>query len=111
MNILFVCSQNKRRSLTAEKIFDGVGGHCVRSAGTENNSRIKVTSGLAGWADLIFCFEKKHLRRLKEKYSDEINGKKVITLNVPDDYSYMDEELQDVLRGLWEEYVMSPENT
>ncbi len=67
MNILFVCSENKRRSLTAEKIFDGVNGHNVRSAGTEKNSRIKVTPGLIGWANLIFCFEKKHLRRLQEK--------------------------------------------
>lgn len=105
MNILFVCSRNRRRSLTAEKIFDGVDGHCVRSAGTENNSRIKVTPGLIGWADMIFCFEKKHLRRMKEKYTSEIAGKKVISLNIPDDYSYMDEKLQDILRGFWDEYV------
>ena len=109
MNILFVCSQNKRRSLTAEKIFDGIDGHCVRSAGTENNSRVKVTPGLIGWADLVFCFEKKHMRRLKEKYSYEMDGKKVITLYIPDDYSYMDEELQDILRGFWEEYVANGE--
>ena len=105
MNILFVCSQNKRRSLTAEKMFDGVGGHNVRSAGTENNSRVKVTPGLIGWADMIFCFEKKRLRRLKEKYTSEIVNKRVITLNISDDYSYMDEDLQDVLQGFWEEYV------
>ena len=48
LKILFLCSQNKRRSLTAEKIFSGVNGYSVRSAGTENNSRIKVTPGLLG---------------------------------------------------------------
>ena len=105
MNILFVCSQNKRRSLTAEKIFNGVNGHNVSSAGTEKNSRIKVTPGLIGWADMIFCFEKKHLRRLREKYSDEISGKDIVTLNIPDDYEYMDEELQDILRSYVEEYL------
>ena len=105
MNILFVCSQNKRRSLTAEKIFNGVNGHNVRSAGTEKNSRIKVTPGLIGWADMIFCFEKKHLRRLRDKYSDEISGKDIVTLNIPDDYEYMDEELQDILRSYVEEYL------
>lgn len=105
MNVLFICSQNKRRSLTAEKIFDGVDGHNVRSAGTENNSRVKVTSGMIGWADMIFCFEKKHLRRLKAKYTSEIAVKRIVTLNIPDDYSYMDEELQDLLRGFWKEYV------
>lgn len=105
MNILFVCSQNKRRSLTAEKLFDGINGHCVRSAGTEKNSRIKVTPGLLGWADLIFCFEKKHLRRLREKYSEEVSGKQIVTLNIPDDFEYMDEELQDILHSYVDEYI------
>jgi predicted protein tyrosine phosphatase len=105
LNILFVCSQNKRRSLTAEKLFDGINGHCVRSAGTEKNSRIKVTPGLLGWADLIFCFEKKHLRRLREKYSEEVSGKQIVTLNIPDDFEYMDEELQDILHSYVDEYI------
>lgn len=70
MKLLFLCSQNKRRSLTAEKIFDGYNGHEARSAGTESNARIKVTGGLLGWAEIIFCMEKKHLRRIREKYSD-----------------------------------------
>lgn len=58
MNLLFLCSQNKRRSLTAEKIFDGRNGHMARSAGTEKNARIKVTPGLLGWADIIFVWRK-----------------------------------------------------
>ena len=104
MNILFVCSQNKRRSLTAEKILNGVNGHIVRSAGTETNSRVKVTPGLLGWADIIFCFEKKHLRRINEKYPYIISGKKIVTMNVPDDYEYMDEELQDIICSYFDNY-------
>ena len=107
MNILFVCSQNKRRSLTAEKILDGVNGYSVRSAGTEKNSRIKVTPGLIRWADIIFCFEKKHLRRLQEKYQSELTDKKVVTMNVSDDYEYMDEELQEIILGFFEENTKS----
>ncbi|MBE6874858.1 MAG: protein tyrosine phosphatase [Ruminococcus albus] len=97
MKILFLCSQNKRRSLTAEKYFDGYNGHQARSAGTENNSRIKVTEGLLGWADIIFCMEKKHVRRIKEKYPDTLSGKKVICLNIPDEYAYMDDDLIEAL--------------
>ena len=59
-----------KKMLTAEKLFDGQNGHQARSAGTESNARIKLTPGLVGWADIIFCMEKKHVRRLKEKYSD-----------------------------------------
>ena len=99
MNILFVCSQNRRRSFTAETMFDGVNGHLVRSAGTEKNARIKVTAGMIGWADVVVCFEKKHLRRLQDRYAQELHDKKVMTLNVPDEYEYMDEELQEILHG------------
>lgn len=105
MNLLFLCSQNKRRSLTAEKIFDGYKGNKARSAGTENNARVKVTSGLLGWADLIFCMEKKHMQRIKERYSDIIGSKKVICLYIHDDYEYMDRELQEVLISYVDEYI------
>ena len=46
MQILFICSQNKRRSLTAEKLFSVYHTHRVRSAGTETNAHIKVSAGL-----------------------------------------------------------------
>ena len=105
MNLLFLCSQNKRRSLTAEKIFDGVSGHQARSAGTERNARIKVTPGLLGWADIIFCMEKKHLRRIREKYSDIIADKKVVCLHITDDYEFMDQELQDLLKDYVNVYI------
>ena len=104
MNLLFLCSQNKRRSLTAEKIFDGYNGHKARSAGTEQNARVKVTPGLLGWADIIFCMEKKHMRRIKEKYSDIMAGKKCVCLYISDDYEFMDRELQELLISYVEEY-------
>lgn len=99
------CSQNKRRSLTAEKLFDGSEGHKARSAGTETNARTKVTPGILGWADIIFCMEKKHVRRIREKYGDVIANKKVICLNISDDYEYMDRELQDALESLVWDYL------
>ena len=100
MKILFLCSQNKRRSLTAEKIFNGVNGHAVKSAGTENNSRVKVTPGIIGWADIIYCMEKKHVRRIRDKYNNLLNGKEVVCLNISDDYAFMDEELINLLQAL-----------
>ena len=105
MKLLFLCSQNKRRSLTAEKIFDGRGGHEARSAGTETNARIKVTAGLIGWADIIFCMEKKHVRRIREKYNDSVINKKVVCLNISDDYAFMDEALIDLLETAADEYL------
>jgi predicted protein tyrosine phosphatase len=66
--ILFVCSRNRWRSLTAEKTFDGINGIEARSAGTEPNARIKLRPGHLSWADIIFVMEKKHLRRLQDRF-------------------------------------------
>ena len=98
MKILFVCSRNRLRSLTAETVFDGVDGHQVRSVGTEEGARVRVTAGHLGWADIVFVMEKRHLNRLQKKFRDELRGKRVVTLHIPDDYEYMDEELIDRLR-------------
>ena len=104
MHLLFLCSQNKRRSLTAEKLFDGQNGHQARSAGTENNARIKVTSGLLGWADIIFFMEKKHMHRIRDKYPDIVSDKQIVCLNILDDYSYMDDDLCELLESVVAEY-------
>ncbi len=105
IKILFLCSRNKWRSLTAEKIFHGIKGYDVRSAGTENNARIKVTSGHIGWADIIFVMEKKHFRRIHEKFGEMLRGKKVIVLDISDDYTFMDEELIEILKSRVSEHI------
>jgi predicted protein tyrosine phosphatase len=97
--VLFICSRNKWRSLTAEKIFDGIDGIQARSAGTEPGARIRVSAGHLSWADLIFVMEKKHLRRLQDKFPEELAGKKVICLQIADDYEFMQPELVDILEA------------
>jgi predicted protein tyrosine phosphatase len=106
LKVLFICSRNRWRSLTAEKIFDGVNGIQARSAGTEPNARIRVTSGHLSWADLIFVMEKKHLRRLQEKFPEDIAGKRIICLHVPDDYQFMQPELIDTLESAVTPYLV-----
>ena len=106
MKILFICSRNRLRSLTAETVFNGSGGHEVRSAGTEAGARIRVTAGHVGWADLIFVMEKRHLHRVQAKFGDTLIGKQIVCLNIPDDYQYMDEELIDRLQSGIQPYIM-----
>lgn len=105
IKLLFVCSRNKWRSLTAEAIFDGILGYEVRSVGTEPQARIRITEGHLGWADLIFVMEKKHNRRIQEKFSWVLAGKKIICLDIPDDYQYMDEDLIEMLKSRVSEYI------
>lgn len=105
MNILFVCSRNKWRSLTAETIFKEDARHAIRSAGTENDARIKVNEKLVNWADLIFVMEKKHRERLRERFGAIVVDKEIIVLDIPDDYRYMDEELIITLKTSVEPYL------
>lgn len=107
--LLFVCSQNRMRSLTAEKLFEGFPGYQVRSAGTQPDARIVITRGHIGWADVIFVMEKSHLNRIRRKFPEALEGKRVITLRIPDDYEFMQPELLDELRGKLGPYVALPE--
>ena len=96
--LLFVCSRNKIRSLTAEKLFTGFPLYQARSAGTQPGARIVVTEGHLGWADIIFCMEKSHSNRLRQKFPEAIRGKRVICLHIPDEFEFMQPELIDELR-------------
>jgi predicted protein tyrosine phosphatase len=106
--LLFVCSRNKIRSLTAEKLFEGFPLYQVRSAGTQPGARIVVTEGHIGWADLIFCMEKSHLNRLRRKFPEALQDKQVICLHIPDEFEFMQTELVDELRARLAAYVTLP---
>ena len=96
--VLFVCSRNRRRSLTAEGIFAGIAGWDVRSAGTEESARIKVTEGHLGWADVVVVMEKRHKERVRQKFPESFDGKASICLFIADDYEFMEPALVELLR-------------
>lgn len=102
--LLFICSQNRWRSLTAERLFDGHPAVQARSAGTEPGARTRVAAGHLGWADIIFVMEKKHANRLRAKFADELRGKPLINLRIPDDYQFQDTALVELLRQRLHEY-------
>lgn len=99
LKLLFVCSRNRKRSLTAEKIFARRPGFDVRSAGTQPGARVAVTARLIGWADVIFCMEKSHIARMRLKFADAMTGKRIIALHILDDYEFMQMELVDELEA------------
>ena len=109
--LLFVCSRNRMRSLTAEKLFEGFPRYEVRSVGTQPDARIVVTEGHLGWADVIFCMEKSHLNRLRRKFPEAMRGKRVICLHIPDEYGFMDPLLIDDLRAALAPHVTLPDET
>ena len=98
MKILFICSQNKWRSLTAERLFDNHPHYEARSAGTEPGARVRVAAGHVGWAEIIFVMERRHADRLREKFGDALRGKQLVVLRIPDKYPFQDPALVALLR-------------
>jgi predicted protein tyrosine phosphatase len=80
--ILFVCSRNRRRSLTAETIFKNELVWDVRSAGTEESARIKVTAGHLGWADVIVVMEKNTRKDCGKNTLKNWQGKSVFAFSL-----------------------------
>ncbi|MSU21748.1 MAG: hypothetical protein EXS30_10180 [Pedosphaera sp.] len=98
LKLLFVCSQNWRRSLTAERILADCAGYKVASAGTEDTARKVVSKELIEWADMIFAMELEHEQTIRQRFGQFLEGKKVITLSIPDIYRAMEPALIEKLK-------------
>lgn len=96
--VLFVCSQNRLRSPTAEQIIADHPGIEVQSAGTNDDAENPLTSELVRWADLIFVMEKTHRTKLQARFRRDLKSARIICLHIPDDYEFMDEALIRLLR-------------
>ncbi|RFP66443.1 protein tyrosine phosphatase [Hymenobacter lapidiphilus] len=105
MKLLFICSQNRWRSLTAEGMLEQHPNCQARSAGTEPGARVRVTAGHLGWADVVLVMERRHADILRQKFGPELAGKRVINLRIADKFQFMDPLLVDLLRERVREHL------
>jgi predicted protein tyrosine phosphatase len=98
-NVLFVCSQNELRSPTAERVFSGRRDLEVASAGLNHDAPQTVTPELLAWADVIFVMEKAHLSRMRRRFRKHLNGQRLVCLDIPDLYDYMEPALVELLEA------------
>jgi len=98
-NVLFVCSQNKLRSPTAEQVFADWPGVETSSAGTNNDAENPLSRELVEWADIIFVMERAHRAKLQSRYRAALNGTRIVCLDIPDDYQFMDPRLVELLKA------------
>ena len=96
--LLFVCSQNRLRSPTAEAVFSSYEGLKVDSAGLEREAEIPLCSEAIEWADIIFVMEKSHRSKLSKKFRPWLQNKRVVCLDIPDNYEYMEPALVELLK-------------
>jgi predicted protein tyrosine phosphatase len=98
LRILFICSQNKLRSPTAEHVYASYPGIECSSAGLNHDAENPVTGELLEWAELIVVMESAHKRRLTQRFKRHLAHAHLICLNIPDDFNFMQPELIDLLK-------------
>lgn len=96
--VLFLCSQNKLRSPTAERVFRGTPGLDVRSAGLDADAVVPLTRELLEWADLVLVMEKRHRNLIQKRFKDLYRTRRIVCLHIPDEFEFMDEGLVRLLR-------------
>ena len=96
---LFVCSQNKFRSPTAEQIFSDWPGLEVNSAGTNSDAIQPLSAELIVWADTIFVMERVHRNKVQRQYRRFLGGKRIVCLDIPDNYGFLDSALTKLLNA------------
>lgn len=104
-NVLFVCSQNRLRSPTAEQVFSRRPDIEVASAGTNHDADNPLTSELVEWADIIFVMEKIHRNKLQKRFRASLKKARVICLDIPDEFEFMDPMLVRLLETKVSRYL------
>jgi predicted protein tyrosine phosphatase len=94
---LFICTQNRLRSPTAEHVFANWPNVETDSAGLGTDAEVRLSPEQIEWATIIFVMEKAHRNKLSAKFKKHLNGKRVICLDIPDDFEYMQPELVNLL--------------
>ena len=102
-----MCSRNRLRSPTAEQVFASWPGIETASAGINRDADNPVTPELLQWADLILVMERAHRSKLSAKFGAQMAGKRVVCLEIPDDFDYMEPALVGLLKARVPRYLPS----
>jgi predicted protein tyrosine phosphatase len=95
--LLFVCSRNRLRSPTAEQVFANYPGVETASAGLAPDAEDVLTADHFEGVDIVFVMEPAHRARLNRQYGRLLKGRKLICLDIPDRYGFMQPELVALL--------------
>ncbi|MEZ5773792.1 MAG: low molecular weight protein tyrosine phosphatase family protein [Hyphomicrobiaceae bacterium] len=98
MNVLFVCSQNRLRSPTAEQVFADWPGIETDSGGLDDSATTPVSPEQIAWADVIVVMETRHRDKLRKRFRAHLGAKRVVSLDIPDAYDFMSPDLVLLLK-------------
>jgi predicted protein tyrosine phosphatase len=105
--VLCVCAGGLLRSpTTAWVLGQEPYNYNTRAAGVVGEyALIKVDTVLLSWCDEIVCMEPEHVRHVKEMLENVLDGKakKIIVLDIPDQFAYRDPELVELIKRRYAE--------
>ena len=78
------------------------------SAGLAPDADEQVSAELIEWADLIFVMERAHRAKLQRRFKAHLKHARVICLDIPDDYAFMQPELVALLEKKVGPHLPSP---
>lgn len=91
--LLFICSRNRLRSPTAEQLFAARPGIETDSAGLAPDADTPLDTEQIRCADMIFVMERAHRNKLAQRFGPQLRGKKLVCLDIADNYAFMQPEL------------------
>ena len=71
----------------------------VASAGLNHDAEQPLGAERVEWAQLIFVMEKAQRSKLQRKFRPQLRGKRVVCLDIPDEYDYMAPALVSLLQA------------
>ncbi|HEU4670683.1 MAG TPA: phosphotyrosine protein phosphatase [Dyella sp.] len=95
--VLFLCSRHRLRSPTAAAVFGDRPGLEVDSAGLADDAETPLDPAQLDWADLVVVMEAHHARRLRERFGSRLRHTRVVSVDIPDRYAFMQPELVALL--------------
>lgn len=95
--VLFLCSRHRLRGPTAEQVFSSWPHLEVDSAGLADDADVVLSAEQLDWAEIIVVMEASHRRRLQARHRTRLKGKRVVCLDIPDNYAFMQAELVALL--------------
>ncbi|MCP5536524.1 MAG: protein tyrosine phosphatase [Akkermansiaceae bacterium] len=105
LRVLFVCARNQWRSPTAAAVYRNDPRMSVLSAGLSRQSPCPLSVKHLAWADVVMVMEKTHATRIRDLYRDNCELPEIISLDIPDDYLFMDKTLVELLKESVEELL------
>ena len=101
-----MCRLNRNRSATAERMYCKREDLDVRSAGTNEEARVRVNERMMDWADMIFAMDSEERDNLKGMFPGHPSLSRIVCLDIPDRFGFDDPELVQLLQERVEPHLI-----